>query len=245
MAKERNQNLTVGDTARLRFHAFNSNNYADPDSFDRVEIYVLDKAAATPTNLDGRTLVTTVAAGSIVREEEGQYYIDLPITAPAFTSGNYLDVWYPVFNPGDTAAEIEQHFSLYRQLWITSPTPIHYDFTFTFTPNRVIKGSKKDIIVKIQPNVPRATDLERYYFNLAVVADLRISLAQKCGPCTPAEEDLRLILDEVEITDRDKCFGFYWLDTTDLDCGVYDIWFTLNFGRNKYVSEKLPLQIHS
>lgn len=242
--KERNQNPTVGDTIRLRFLTFNANNVADPSSFDRIEVYQLDETARTTSNPDGRVLVQTLAAGDIVREAEGEYYYDLLLTSPTYVTGDYLDIWYPVFNSGEDPTAVVQQYSLHSQLWITSPTPIHYDFTFQYTPNRIVKGSKKDLIIKIQPNVPRATDLERYYYNLAVVSDLRISLAQKCGPCTPKEEDLRLVLDEEVVTDRDKCFGFYWLDTTDLECGVYDVWFTLYFGRNKYISDKMPFQIY-
>jgi len=242
--KERNQNPTVGDTIRLRFLTFNANSVADPDSFDKIEVYQLDENQRTPSNPQGRMLVQTLSAASIVRDAEGEYHYDVSLVSPTYVTGDYLDIWYPVFNPGDDPVAIDQQFSLFSPLWITSPTPIHYDFTFQFTPNTIVKGSKKDIIIKIQPNVPRATDLERYYYNLAVVADLRLSLAQKCGPCTPKEEDLRLVLDEVVVTDRDKCFGFYWLDTSDMECGIYDLWFTLNFGRNTYISDKMPFQIY-
>jgi hypothetical protein len=39
--------------------------------------------------------------------------------------------------------------------------------------------------------------------------------------------------------------GYYFLDTMvlDMDCGIYDVWFELEFGENKYISEPLQLQI--
>jgi hypothetical protein len=49
------------------------------------------------------------------------------------------------------------------------------------------------------------------------------------------------------VTVRDKVFGFYKLDTTedglDLDCGVYDVWFTLSYAGSVEISPKMQFQI--
>jgi hypothetical protein len=107
------------------------------------------------------------------------------------------------------------------------------------------QGSIQYLIAEVTPNVPRASDLKAYYENLAIVADLKISIEQACGPCVPQEADLRLLVDEEPMDYREKRLGFYKLDTTDMDEGIYNIWFTLCFGSCVFKSEKMQLQIYN
>jgi hypothetical protein len=114
-----------------------------------------------------------------------------------------------------------------------------------FRPNRFRKGSKQYLICQITPNVPKGTDLGRYYENLIINSNVKISLELNCGNCVPTEEDLRLVLDQVSMDYREKNFAYYQLDTTDLDVGIYNAWFTLEIGDNIYISDRMNLQIFS
>ncbi len=52
-------------------------------------------------------------------------------------------------------------------------------------------------------------------------------------------------MDKQPVQYREKNRGYYFLDTNDFDCAVYDIWFELNFGGNTYVSDTNQLQIYN
>lgn len=242
--KERSQNPTVGDTIKLRLVTYNSNNLRNVSSVNKVEIYKLDPNECSAENPDGRILVTTVTSTTL--ESTGVYSISLETSAPTYTIGKYLDVWSVIFEENDEIATIENCFEIYPDLWYTSTMPAVYGFDFQFQPNRIRVGSIKWLIVKITPNVPRATDLEKYYTNLAISADLTISIELVCGPCPPQTEP-QLIIDNEPVDVRDKVFGYYQIDTTDdgpgFDCGIYNVWFTLNYADSIEVSPKMNLQI--
>jgi hypothetical protein len=127
---------------------------------------------------------------------------------------------------------------------MTSPVPLVHDFTFTFRPNKLVQGSKQYLIVNVRPNVPHASELERYYLTLAINSPLHIYISQRCGPCAPAEEDLRIVVDGELVESREKCLGYYFLDTTEMDCGIYDVWFELELVDSLYISPKSQLQIY-
>lgn len=241
--KQRNQNPVVGDDIELRLFTFNSNASADVTEIEKVDIYYLDPAMVSAENSDGRRLVESHT--DITQEDTGRYLITPSLIGPTYVIGKYLDIWHVKFESDEPATTIEQNFSIYPDLWITAPVPLIYDFSFRFRPNKITKGSKRYIIIEVTPNVPKSSDLEKYYNNLAIVSDLSISIEQACGDCMPQEQDLRLIVDAQPVDYREMKYGYYFLDTTDLDCGIYNIWFTLNLGTNIYVSEKNQLQIHS
>ncbi len=243
--KDRYQNPVLGDTIKLRMFVYNSNNAASLQSISAVNIYWLDPTARSDMNPDGRTLVQTFAGGAVTIVAVGEYELDLPVQEPDYEIGRYIDEWVVVFDPLDSPATIEHIFQIYPDLWYTTPIPVVYDFEFYFQPNKFRMGTKQFIEVELIPNVPRATDLEAYYQNLAISANVTVSIAQNCGECVPCEEDLRLIVDNASTTYREKNRAFYFFDSTLYDCGVYDIWFTLNFGANVYVSEKFQLLIYS
>ena len=48
----------------------------------------------------------------------------------------------------------------------------------------------------------------------------------------------------VMIIAQEKGRGYYFLDTEELTTGLYDIWFTMEFGGNTYVSSKQQLQLY-
>jgi hypothetical protein len=135
-------------------------------------------------------------------------------------------------------------FQVYPQLWYSSPIPIVHDFQFFFQPNRMRFGENKWIMIEVVPNVPRATDLARYYENIVISSNLNVSIEQACGPCLPAEEDLRLVVDSQPTEFKEKNRAYYRIDTTTLECGIYNIWFTLFFGGNTYISPKNQFQIY-
>jgi len=224
---------------------YNSNNFADVTSIEKVEVMLLDPTARTEENPDGRTLFATIPGTSIVHPAVGQYYYDLVATSPQFVVGNYLDIWHIKFNSTEPVGQIEQNFSIYPDLWITSPVPIVYDFQFQFRPSRWRQGEVKHLQCEILPQVPRQSDLLRYYTNLAIAADIYLYIEWHCGECIPCEEDLRLILDGELMTYKEKGVAFYKWDTTDLKCGIYNVWAKLVFGDNTYISEKQQIQIYS
>jgi hypothetical protein len=75
---------------------------------------------------------------------------------------------------------------------------------------------------------------------------LKISIELNCGDCLPKEKDLRTIVDEELVDYREKRHGYFQLDTEalDMDCGIYDVWFTLEIGGNKYISDRMHIQIY-
>ncbi len=239
--RERYQNPTVGNTVVLRLFVYNQNNFSNVDSIEKVDIYKVNDGASI-NDPNARTLVESIT--SITQDDTGKYYIDLATTYPQYTTGVYVDVWTINFTNDQGSSEIVNTFTLYPDIWYTTPIPVVYDFSFVFRPNKFRKGSKQYIICQITPNVPRGTDLQRYYENLIISSDVKISIVQKCGECLPAEEDLRTVVSEASTDYREKNFAYYLLDTTSLEVGIYDVWFTLNIGDNTFVSDRMNLQIY-
>ena len=241
--KERYENPTVGDTVNLHLYVMNSNAPADVASVSQVEIYYLDPAARTTSNPDGRTLVETLTG--VVHVATGDYNLPLYLDPALYTQyGNYLDVWYVTFEAGNPEATKEQYFVVYEDLWYTSPTPVLYDFEFYFQPNKFRLGSVKPMVVQVVPNVPRATDLQNYYQNLASNGGvLTVTIKKRCGPCTPCEEDLLTVVEDAPVEFRGTNSGYYTIDTNDYEAGIYDITFTLEFGGNTYVSPANQFQV--
>lgn len=243
-SKQRYQNPAVGDQIELRMLTFNSNNLADV-TVEQVAIYYLDPDAKTAENPDGRRLLDTFTGDAVTAEETGQYVLTLSADSPKYLIGRYIDVWTISTSPDLPVSNINNFFEIFPQLWYTSPVPIVYDFAFHFQPNRLRQGSRQYLIVEVTPNVPRSTDLARYYTNLAIGANLSITIEQACGDCVPAERDLRVIVDDEPITHREKCFGYYQLDTEEMACGIYHITFKMEFGTNLFISDRMQLQIYS
>ena len=242
--KERNQNPLVGDTVRLKFFVFNGGSLADPSAIQDVEIYKIGCAEATEANPLGRQLVTTVDSSSVVREDVGTYYVDLELTSPLFTQGQFQDEWNIVFESDTAAAKSSMHFTIYPNSWFTDSAPIIHDFSFGFRPNRIIKGTKKYLQISVVPQVPKGTDKQRYYENMVAGGTICFFMKQVCGECLPAEDDLRMVHDNVTITERDGCMGFFFLDTTELEIGEYEVWFQMSLGPNCFISDKEILQIY-
>jgi hypothetical protein len=242
--KERLQNPTCNDTIRLRLFSYNSNNRANLQDIQKVDIYTLDPNEISQANPDGRRLVATIDGADVISESAGSYYVDISADSPLYTIGDYVDVWAVSFESDHCSlAEIQNRFRIYPNLWFTSPVPPVYDFSFGFRPNRIVKGSKRYLVIQISPNVPRGADLLPYYENLAIVSDLRISIEKNCGDCVPQEKDLRLVVDRQLVDYREKMYGYYFIDTSDYDSGIYNVWFELQYAENTFISEKNQIQI--
>lgn len=242
--KERYQNPSVGDDVNLRLFTYNNNTLSNVKKIERIEIFHLDPDNITDDNPYGKRLVEIIDPSNVVIEDTGTYRITINLEESKYVIGKYCDIWTVVFSDQQPASQVEQFFQVYPSLWYTMPTPVVYDFSFHFQPNKFRKGSKQYIIIEIVPNVPTAGDLRQYYENLAIVSDLKVSIQQRCGDCLPAEADLRMVVEDDHVDYREKRFGFYKLDTEDLDCGIYDIWFKLEFGENVYVSDRMQFQIY-
>jgi len=245
--KERNQNPVISDDLTLRLIVYNSNNRTNVSSVEKVEIYFLDPTEVSETNPDGRRLVETVDSADVCLVDEGHYSVTVDLEPLCYTIGKYVDVWYLITRDCDPVTKAEQPFQVYPDLWYTSPIPIIYDFSFAFRPNKLRAGSKRYLQIDIIPNVPRASDLERYLCNLAIVSPLKISIEMACVECMPQEEDLKLVVDKADITFRELQLGAYFLDTEalELDCGIYNVWFEMQFGESCYISDKQQLQIYT
>jgi len=240
--KERYQNPVCGDQLNLRLFVYNSNNFANVVCVNKVDIFYLDPNEVTEGNPEGRRLVETIT--DINQTDVGKYIINVSLDQPKYCIGKYRDVWSLQFEDEECPASIENPFQIYPDLWYTTPIPIVYDFAIVFRPNKIRQGSKRYLIIEITPNVPKGTDLARYYENLAIIADLKISIEQHCGDCVPCEQDLRLVVDNDPVEIREKRYGYYFIDTTDMDCGIYNVWFDLAFGDSLYRTEKYELQIY-
>ena len=154
-----------------------------------------------------------------------------------------MDIWTITPVEGGDTVEQAYNWIVYPNLFFATPIPVVYDFQFRFRPNRLRQGSKRYLIIEIVPNVPDQGDLVRYYTNLAIASPLKISMEMACVECMPQEQDLRLVIDSESINLRENCRAYYLLDTTDLDCGIYNIWFEMEFGESLYISDKQQLQI--
>ena len=240
--KDRNQNPNVGDVVRLRLVTFNANAFRDLNDVEKVEIYRLDPTKCEDCNPDGRVLVQTVTA--IESDGTGMYYVDVTLTGPTYVIGQYVDKWTVQFEDGEESATIENGFSVYGSLWYANTTPVVYDFQFGFQPNQIRQGSIKWLKITVTPLVPRGTDLERYYCNLITAGALQINISKQCGPCVPAEADLRVVVEDTDVAIRDGLYGYYKLDTTEMDCGLYDVWFKLSFMDTVEISPTMQLSIY-
>jgi len=246
--KERNQNPVAGDELVLRLFTYNSNHRQPVELVEKVLIYQLDKTFATEDNPEGMRLVLEVGPGDVEEVDDafgGHYKIVAPLESEVFTVGQYLDVWSVRFSQNQSGTVTNQ-FTVLSELWYASDMPVVYDFTYGFRPNRVRQGEKRWLTVEVVPNVPRASDLERYYTNLAVASPVKISIEKACGECVPKEKDLRMVVERGDVEHRRDSEGFYFLDTValDMDCGIYNVWFELEFGENSFISENLQLQIY-
>lgn len=243
--KERTQNPVVGDQLTLRLFTYNSNQRQNVSEIQAVNIYFLDPDEITTDNPTGRRLVQTVDTADVTQVEDGQYSITIDLEDQVYVIGKYIDSWEVEFEAGQEPGTIENSFRVVPDLWFTGTEPIVYGFDFQFRPNRLRRGERRFLIVEVRPNVPSATDLERYYTNLAVASPLRISIEQACGDCVPKERDLRLIVDRELIELRNGTEGHYFLDTEELelDCGIYNVWFEMEFGESLYISENQQIQI--
>lgn len=241
--KERYQNPVIADVLKLRLFTYNSNSRADVESMEEVNIYFLDPTFITTENPDGRRLVATIGADDIVHEETGHYSVEITLEKDVFTIGKYIDVWKLVVRENEAESNIEQHWVLYPDLWFSTPMPPVYDFSFSFRPNRIRQGSKRYLLIDVTPNVPHASDLLQYYVNLITVSPIKISMEQGCVDCMPAEQDLRLVIDKEDVGFRERCVAYYFLDTSELACGIYNVWFEMEFGENTYISEKQEIEI--
>lgn len=191
------------------------------------------------------TKILAAQATEIIHEGEGEYSVTVTLADTVYTIGDYRDVWELEIEEDQPVSHIENRWQVLPDLWYAGPEPILYDFSFGFRPNRIRVGSKQYLTVDVRPNVPTAPDLDRYYKMLAIATPLKISIEMACGECVPAERDLRLIVDNEAVPMRKTGEAYYFLDTValELDCGMYNVWFEMDFGESKFLSEKLQLQI--
>lgn len=244
--KERNQNPVAGDLLNLRLFTYNANHRQPLHAVDSVEIYHLDRTEVSEENPEGLRLVKTFDEAEEVADDFGGHYrVQLDLDPSEYVIGEYVDVWRVRFDP-EREGTVTNGFKVVSGLWYASDMPIVYDFSYGFRPNRVRKGEKRWLTVDVIPNVPTSGDLQRYYTNLSVASPVKIFIEKRCGDCVPKEKDLRMVVEAGEVQYRKGSEGYFFLDTAslDMDCGIYDVWFELEFGESKYISDSLQLQIY-
>lgn len=241
--KERFQNPNCGDTVRLRLFSFNSNEKRNVFSIEKIEIFKLEKE--TEENPSGEVLIYTINYPNIENPYIGEYYTDLYLNNQNFEIGNYIDRWHIQFEEDETCTKnkVNNFFEIVPSIWFTSSGPTIYDFSFKFKPNKITLGSKKYIVVEISPITPRIESIEKYYSNIAITSQLKINIEKTCINC-PIDEKETIVEDEL-INFREKNLGYYLIDTTDMEEGIYNVWFKLEHGENIYVSDKNQLQVYS
>jgi hypothetical protein len=243
--KERYQNPTIDETVRLRLYFYNSNNFSDVYQIKEVNIFHLPQGVAQQ-DIGANYLIQTIPGDQVVNDGTGKYYVDIYTTDGVYTIGYYTDVWTVNYvNDNLGTSEVKNLFQVYSNLWYSTPIPMVYDFNFFFRPSQVRIGSRQYLIIQVNPNVPKGTDLQRYYENLAIVGNIFVTIEQRCGNCLPREQDLRIIVDKEPVQFREKEFGYYYLDTSicGFEVGIYDIWFQLDIGDNIFISPRFQLQI--
>lgn len=246
MSKERYQNPTCGDELNLRLFTYNSNTRRDVSEIIDVKIYIIDENEKSESNPQGFRLIQTIDGSSVLKQETGEYLLPVVLDSNFYSIGQFVDIWQVKFeNEECSTAEIKNTFKIYSDLWFTTTTPPIYDFNYSFRPNRIRKGTKRYVLISVTPNVPRGADLLSYYENLAIVSELRVSMEMACGECVPAEIDLRLVVDRHLVEHREANYAYWFIDTTQFDEGIYNIWFETTSGESTYVSEKFALQIYS
>ena len=243
--KERNQNPTVGDQVKLRLFGYNCAAPVDVYEVEKVDIYFLDKQEISDTNVEGRRLVESFPGTSVTHDDTGQYSLTLELTDIKYTIGKYRDIWTVKPKEQLPAYELENIFEVYSDLWYFTTNPVVYGFQFGVRPNRLRQGSRQWLIIDVHPNVPRGTDLERYYQNLIVASPLKINIEMACVDCMPSEQDLRLIVENAPLDFREGCRGFYLFDTEDYDCGIYNVWVEMEFGEAKHISDRMAVEIYT
>lgn len=245
--KERNQNPVIGDDLSLRLFTYNSNQRQAVENVEKVEIFRLDPTCVTEENKDGLVLVTTIEEDDVFVVTDpfgGHYKVEIGLDSETYTIGRYLDVWHVQFS-ANQSGKVTNAFRIVPDLWYADSMPVVYDFSFGFRPNRVRKGERRWLTIDVIPNVPGASDLERYYSNLAIASPVKIFIEKLCGDCVPKEKDLRMVVEGGDVEHRHDSEGYFFLDTEELNmnCGIYNVWFELEFGENKFISDNLQLQI--
>lgn len=246
--KERNQNPVVGDDLTLRLFTYNSNHRQPVEEVEKVSVYQIDPSCIGEDNPEGRRLVVEIPASEVEVVDDqfgGHYRVVVALERGLFTVGQYVDVWSVRFSESQSGT-VTNLFAVLSELWYASDMPVVYDFSYGFRPNRVRQGERRWLTVEIVPNVPRASDLERYYANLAMASPVKISIEKSCGECVPKEKDLRVVVDKAQVEFRRNSEGYFFLDTDALgmDCGIYNVWFELEFGENSFISDNLQLQVY-
>src|SRR5882672_7642822 len=103
-----------GDTVRLAVRIQRNSAPFDPFSLDGVEI-------RRRTSATTDVLIDTVAAGAIVREAVGAYYVDWPIPL-AEPVGAHVDRWLLVENSGDAQTNLDADFVVFAAGSISAPS---------------------------------------------------------------------------------------------------------------------------
>ena len=234
--KERNQNPVCNDTVVLRLYQFNENAPAAVNEVQKVEIYVADDTVD-----GGYRLVETIT--DVTVDDVGQYSVTVSLTSPTYTIGDYKDVWTISYEADQCPGTRTFEFEILADKWYANSDQYLWDFYFSFRPIKFRKNERKYVVVEVTPNVPHLSDLQRYYETLQTYPDLFVTIQMRCVECMPAEEDLQVVVDRATVTMTSSRLGKYFLDTTELACGIYDIWFELELGGNLYMSPKNQIQI--
>ena len=108
--KERYQNPVINDNIKLRLLAYNSNQKANFESIEKVEIYFLDPTEVSESNPRGLRLVRTINGTDVSNTDVGSYITSFVAEPLLYTIGKYVDIWYVTVD-GESAT-VENNFEI-------------------------------------------------------------------------------------------------------------------------------------
>lgn len=257
MIRERYQRPVLGDTVKLKILVYSSNQKANAHQVLGVTIFYLDIDQRSEGNPDGRIEVAAVLPANISNDAPGEYSVDLELNQVDFRIGDYVDRWEFLFEDADNyPGIIENDFTVYRDLWYTSPKPLIYELGFNLSPNKIVQGTRKYLRVDLDVYAPDASTREAYYYSLATMADVHISIVQDEGEgYDPQVPGNNTIVNWSPVQFREDNSGYYLLDTSvdprpqmngaAMPNGIYLVQFRAGLGETLHLSPRFHLQIYS
>jgi len=259
--RERYQSAVLGDSINLDLYAYNNNSLVDLYEIQKVEIYFLDPSQVTNTNPDGRRLKEIVyPPNRIAYWGTGHYRLQLTINDALYEVGNHVDIWYIKSNASEsTFSQVTNNFEVHRELTQTEDRPFLYDVSFSFSPKKVVKNSKRYLKIGFYPSVHSdigvkslAEDqLDQFYYNLKTGGNLyiRIEMMEGCG-YNATYPDANVITDPewTPVDIRGDNEGYFMIDTTDdgdYNLGVYWVQFKADIQGQEIISDRFYLQIYN
>lgn len=259
--KERYQSSILGDTLNLDLYAYNNNSLINLYEIQKIEVYFLDPTQVSDSLPDGRRIKQIIYPLNITNLSEGHYTTQLELNSSLYEIGNYIDIWYVKFYDYETSFnQIVNNFKIDRELPGIVDRPFLYDVSFSFSPKKITKDSKRYLKIGFYPTVHGDIGtktigeelLDKFYYNLKTTGNLyvKIEMIEGCGfQENTLYKDLNIITDPewstVEIHSDNE--GYFLIDSTDngdYNIGIYKVKFKIEIQGQEIISDPFFLQIY-